>query len=511
MLALIPGFWLQDTSYLDKFSLWLMLCLALQFLISLKLTNDTTFPSIAVIIINFSIFIFPRSLEYLYIPQLVVFPLIENVDKAVFNRGLLYFVAGNALLLIGIHVGGAVLKKTTNSALHNNPTAKSDIQRDLLPLAVIFVLSLGVLILCQCLEGISVIGEMRKTQYHLLVQVLLWLFSIDTVLVFVVAASVDSWMSINKKEFACFWAILALYLGTTMYFGSRVGILRILFAAATAFLVFYANNNINLSKQKVCNMVILLPLVSCMAFICFKAGTLSRNNIGINSLKNNGIKNKISKNVIETRIQASKEEINKLNNPLIVLSSLFNRLGTLDFAILTTSLNRSGLPVSAYGNLSYTLKSIANSLPGTPFSEADLNTSQVHDIVFSGRKEEDVKKGGYHSRPWTIWGLSTLFTDSWWGYSTLMATAGFLIHALYWGTIRIKNHYGAYIQIIMLYVILPLIYFSMGVDHSIITSIVIFMQTLLIILLLEIARRFRIYVFNNHQSKDSKGRSIRKG
>jgi len=120
MLALIPGFWLQDTSYLDKFSLWLMVCLALQFLISLRLTNGTTFPSIAVIIINFSIFIFPRSLEYLYIPQLVVFPLIENVDKAVFNKGLLYFVAGNALLLIGIHVGGVVLKKKTNSALHNN-------------------------------------------------------------------------------------------------------------------------------------------------------------------------------------------------------------------------------------------------------------------------------------------------------------------------------------------------------------------------------------------------------
>ncbi len=355
------------------------------------------------------------------------------------------------------------------------------------------------LILCQCLEGISVIGEIRKTQYHLLVQVLLWLFSIDTVLVLVVAASVDSWKSINKKEFACFWAILALYLGTTMYFGSRVGVLRILFAAATAILVFHSKNNINLSKKKVCAMVILLPLVSCMAFICFKAGTSSRYNLSINSLENNGIKNKISKNVVERRIQASKEEINKLNNPLIVLSSLFNRLGTLDFAILTTSLNRSGLPVSAYGNLSYTLKSIANSLPGTPFPEADLNTSQVHDIVFSGRKEEDVKKGGYYSRPWTIWGLSTLFTDSWWGYSTLMATAGFLIHALYWGTIRIKNHYGAYIQIIMLYVILPLIYFSMGVDHSIITSIVIFLQTLLIILLLESTKRIPIHILTNRQ------------
>ena len=511
MLALIPGFWLQDTSYLDKFSLWLMLCLALQFLISLRLTNGTTFPSIAVIIINFSIFIFPRSLEYLYIPQLVVFPLIENVDKAVFNRGLLYFVAGNALLLIGIHVGGAVLKKTTNSALHNNSTAKSDIQRDLLPLAVIFVLSLGVLILCQCLEGISVIGETSKTPYHLLVQVLCTLFSIDTVLVFVVAASVVSWKTINKKEFACFWVILALYLGTTVYFGSRVGILRILLATATAFLVSHANNNTNLSKQKVYAMVMLLVLISCMAFICYKTGSSNRNNIGIKSLENNGIKNKISENVIDKRIQETKKEKDKLNNLFFVFSSILNRLGTLDFAILTSSLNRSGLPGSAYGNLSYTLKSIANSVPGTPFPEADLNTSQVHDIVFSGRKEEDVKRGGYHSQPWTIWGLSTLFTESWWGYAALMAIFGFLMHALYWATVRIKNHYGTYIQILMLFVILPLIYFSMGVDHSIIVGIGIVVQTFLIILLLEIARRFRIYVFDNHQSKDSKGRSIRKG
>ena len=511
MLALIPGFWLQDTSYLDKFSLWLMVCLALQFLISLRLTNGTTFPSIAVIIINFSIFIFPRSLEYLYIPQLVVFPLIENVDKAVFNKGLLYFVAGNALLLIGIHVGGAVLKKKTNSALHNNSTAKSDVHRDLLPLALIFALSVGMQILCQCLQGISVIGETTKTQYNLLVQVLCLLFSVDTALVCVVAACIVCWNSISKMELACFWAILALYLGTTTYFGSRVGMLRILFATAIAFLVVHANKNINISKQKACFIAILSTFVGCIAFICYITGSSNRCNLGIKSLESNGIKNKISENVIKKRIQETKKEKDKLNNLSLVFSSILNRLGTLDFAILTSSLNRSGLPVSAYGSLSYTLKSIANSVPGTPFPEADLNTSQVHDIVFSGRKEEDVKKGGYFSRPWTIWGLSTLFTVSWWGYAALMAIFGFLMHALYWATIRIKNHYGTYIQILMLFVILPLIYFSMGVDHSIIVGIGIVVQTSLIILLLEIARRFRIYVFDNHQSKDSKGRSIRKG
>lgn len=503
MLALIPGFWLQDTSYLDKFSLWLMLCLALQFLISLRLTNGTTFPNIAVIIINFSIFVFPRSLEYLYKPQFVVFPLIEHVDKEIINRGLLYFVAGNALLLIGIHAGGAVLKNTKNSALNTISGTKSDVHNDLMPLALIFVLALGMQIACQFLQGISVVGETSKTQYHLLVQALCLLFSIDTTLVCVVAAYIVSWKSMNKKEFVCFWAILILYLGTTVYFGSRVGILRILLAAATAFLVSHANNNINLSKQKVYSMLMLLALISFMAFICYKTGSSNRNNIGIKSLESNGIKNKISENVIEKRIQETKKEKDKLNNLSLVFSSILNRLGTLDFAILTSSLNRSGLPVSAYGSLSYTLKSIGNSVPGTPFPEADLNTSQVHDIVFSGRKEEDVKRGGYFSRPWTIWGLGTLFTISWWGYSTIMTIVGFLLHALYWVTTRIKNHYGTYIQILLLCVILPLIYFSMGVDHSIIVCIGIVVQALLIILLLEMARRLRIHVFPNHQSHDS--------
>ena len=497
MLALIPGFWLKKATYFDNFSLWLFLFLALQFLVSLKLTNNMTFPNIAVIIINFSIFVFPRSLEYLYKPQFVVFPLIEHVDKAMFNRGLLYFVAGNALLLIGIHTGGAVLNNTTNSELHKSSAAKSSIQRDLLPLAVIFVLSLGMQILCQCLEGISVIGETNKTQYHLLVQVLCLLFSIDTALVCVVVACVVSWKYIKKKEFVCFWGILALYLGTTVYFGSRVGILRALLAAATAFLVSHANMDIYLSKLKACTIVMLLAFVSCIAFISYKTGSSNRSNLGIKSLESNGTKNKISEIVIERRIQETKNDKKKLNDPLFLCSSIMNRLGTLDFAVLTSSLNRSGLPVSVYGSLTYTLKSIANSVPGTPFPDADLNTSQVHDIVFSGRKEVEVKKGGYFSRPWTIWGLSTLFTESWWGYAALMAMFGFLMHALYWMTTRIKNHYAVYVQILLLCVVLPLIYFTMGVDHSVIVGTGVVVQTLLIVLLLELAKRIPIHIFTN--------------
>jgi len=494
MLTLIPGFWLGNATYLDKSSLWLFLCLALQFLISLKVANDTILPIISVIIINFLIFVFPRSLEYLYIPKLVDFPLMQHVDNKVFNRGLKYFIIGNALLLFGIHAGGAVLKCTVRPAPQKNLATYQNAHKDILGLTLIFILSLGLQILCQCLQGISVIGESSKTPYHLLVQTLCLLFSIDTVLICLVAACVISWEILNKKDYACLLGVLFLYMVTTMYFGSRVGLLRIFFAAVAAFLVAQGNKKIFLSKRKICAIAALSGLAGCMAIICYTTATNYRINLGLRSLES-----RVDQNGISNRIQQMKNNKDSLSKPVYVLSSILNRLGTLDFAVLTSSLNRSDLPTSIYGSLSYTVKSIANCVPGTPFPEADLNTSQVHDIMYSGRRPEDVKKGGYFSRPWTIWGLGTLFTDGWWAYSAFMGFAGFFIYIMYWLIEKIKSHYMDYIQVLFLCVILPLIYFSMGADHSIIVGVGFISQTLLIIFLLEMAKKIRKYIFSSHQ------------
>jgi hypothetical protein len=488
MVALLGKTWVGNTPYFDNLTLSLLLSLAFALVISLRIAANNIFPIIAGTLIYFLVYIFPRSLEYLYMPGMVVFPLISSADAPLINRGLLYFVGGTAFFLAGIHLAGSLFKDRPTPVLMPSE-ARPAALRDILPLSIVFVLSLLIMIVGQKLSGISVIGPAGESKYHILVQVSLLLFSIDTALICVVAAGVAAWKSLKTREFLCVGSILAAYLAATMYFGSRVGLLRILLAAIMAFFVVYRNKSFGLSKKMALTALGAGLFVVCIAVFGFQIGSAYRNRLGLESLERRLVAEPQNAAVLGSRIQQMKEDKLRLNNAVVLCSSILNRLNTVDFAILTSSLNRSGLPPSIYGDISYAAKSIANSIPGTPYPEADINTSQVHDIVYSGRDAGEVKAGGYFSRPWTIWGLGTLFTSTWLGYSALMLVAGFILQFFYWVIGNLSGHYALYTQTAYLSVVLQLVYFSMGVDHSVIVAIGCAAQTVVIIAFLAGAKK----------------------
>lgn len=477
----------------DHYTLILSSSLGLMFIISIKIAKQDLFAHIAMISILFMLFAFPRTLTYLFAPELVVLPFDQNIEVNAINEGILFVTIGTALLLAGMFAAENVIK---GKKKQEGQQLIRTLDYPLLSLCIIFVITVAIELYGTVWLGVSSYGKLRADIGNTQFQILKVLFALDT-LFFVVLGIVVIEKAYTKKTWLALIVIVffayAIYSALT---GSRGTGMRSLLVVSAIFLATMGN-----FRPRLIPTLAMMTVIVLTGLASWQIATSIRSSIAAkhyNYLINVSVE---AKDVSEEsgapiRTSNTAEFINKTNASGVTkdvsggasqfIARVLNRMGVIDYAIQITSQPGDPKALEKYMNFKYIAKSIANSaLPGLPFSEASLSTSRVINIIYRGYEEKFVLNSGYFSEFWTIWGLAYIFFG-WWGGVIGLLLSGFVLHAAYIKGANLCGKYSVYYKATFLFVVTPTVCFSMGIDHSIITILTLSLQTICILILLSL-------------------------
>jgi hypothetical protein len=425
-------------------------------------------PLMAMVALIFLINMFLRLLGYLYFPTLVEFPFGKGVGVGVVNDGLLYIFLGTLCMLGGMVVAARLWPVWKTEVPGVAPLAT---QQMLWVWGAVFFIELMLELYITAWLGLSPLAVDKIHEYdgHHAIQALRAVVGLDTTLLafFTYMALPGNWKA-GRGQWGWVVALSLVLLMYTAYSGSRSGGLRLFMFVITILLVWRAGRSLTLLKIMafVLAMAVLTPLSFSIGDY-FRAQT---------HLKHTAIyKHELQQSKLDGGMhEAPEAQIPEVQAPALS-NRVINRLGAgLDYAILVTTQMPAKGCVAGFMNLGYAAKNMVNSaVPGTVFPEAQLNTSRVVSICYRGMTASEVFVAGYHSEYWTIWGLA-LVMFGWWGGLIFLTVSGILLHVMYAIVWRffptgVKGYYAT------LYVfLLPwLVIFTMGLDHSVNTTILV--------------------------------------
>jgi len=166
------------------------------------------------------------------------------------------------------------------------------------------------------------------------------------------------------------------------------------------------------------------------------------------------------------------------------LVRIANRFGYLDYAIITLTITPAPECVKTYLNWLYYTKNVVNFLlPGDPFEEARLNSSNAFGICYRGADVTTMPS--YHSEIWTLTGLAKVMSH---GHETTIC----LVLGIIFGMISraLQGRRGCYNQMVYsfwVYAFPFVTLFTMGVDHSIITCIIFLLRMAFMITVVQLS------------------------
>lgn len=418
-------------------------------------------------IIQFYIFILPRFLVYALKPDMVVFPGGIDFTLAEINQGLCPL----SLCLVLFFLGIAATTFYPNKIIPEKPN------RSIPPAAVmILFIIFASLVLFQnqifSRPDVSffTLGINEKSQLHIIFKILTTVLSADVILFIILYAYLSSagdQQSSNRWKWAillCAWLGSALFVLDASLLGSRGSGIRIVQFAVSLFLVLQNQNK---------KIFLHAALLSAFAIIFNLAmfGTANVNRVvmsgkistikGLNEAK---IKNKSPDEIIEN----IKKKAEKENSAIGSLGHLMNRLGTLDYFLITLSRTPEPNCQEKYLNLQYAARNTINFLmPGDPYEAERLNTSNVFGLCYGGKKIETMERRT--SEIWTWFGVSK------WVFPTfnylIVFLGGLLMGA---GALLLKGGQSHYMKIaysFYIFIAPSLVLFSMGLDHTANTTI----------------------------------------
>jgi len=492
LILLVFGFFFVGSGPLFDFQTFsLSLVLGLTVATAYLMERSSQNPLMAMVAVMFLINIFFRLLGYLYFPALVEFPFGDEIGVSDVNEGLLYIFLGTLSMLGGMVVVARIWPVGEIKVSARTPLAT---QRMLWVWSGVFFIELMLELYFTGWLGLSPLAVDKVHEYdgHHAIQALRAVVGLDTTLFafFIYLALPGNWKA-DKGKWRWVVALSLVFLMYTAYSGARGGGLRLFMFVITILLVWRTGRSLTLPKMMAffLAMAVLTPL-SFSVGDYFRAQTHFKHTAiyqrELQQLRLGGGYDTPTAQTPATQTPATQTPA--------LLNRIVNRLGAgLDYAILVTTQMPAKGCVARFMNLEYESKNIVNSVvPGMIFPEAQLNTSRVVSVCYRGMTVSEIFASGYHSEFWTIWGLA-LVMFGWWGGLIFLMVSGVLLHSMYavvWKFFpsMVRPYYAT------LYVfLLPwLVIFTMGLDHSVNTTIIVGAQLGFVLLLVAcITRLFR--------------------
>jgi len=451
----------------------LTFALIIFFMLTLYLARDDLFVQVAVMTIFFLFYIFPRIFSYLAFPSLVKFPFGDNVSAVKINQGLEFVFWGTIMLFLGMGSAFVLSKRLPRVTRHRT------IVFDKKPVFFFFLISIFVDLFITFWLGVGFLTKLRYETHNSLIQFIKLIFHVDVIffMIFLIYLLHDfEEKKLNLRNYIFIFFVYVVYLALN---GSRMSGFKILLIFT--FMILYFFPNLNLKPKKFFVFFVTLGLIS---FLSYPLATQVRVKFIPYFFDKRGIQN--GELLLEFRdffnVSGSTDAGFELYaKPKRLLSDIMNRFGLLDYAVLTITEKPDSAAKHKYISYSYLGKSIVNTcLPGDPFPDAKLSTSRLLPVLYRGFSEQYVQTHGYFSELYTLWGISYLFWG-WMGGLGALFMIGFLLEMAYFfihsfcGPLR--DYFGLYFLLVIFSY-----YSSMGLDHSITTTGILFTSLLLVIM-----------------------------
>ena len=453
-LLFLFQFALETNKYCDNFTRLLSFGIVLNLIFFLKLNENTKIntPLISYISFLYSIFVLPRLFMLSYMPDFVKFPF-EDITSTIINKGLVIFLLTTVMLYLGIFFGAKIWPQ------------KKYLQEDgvfsFKAVSIILIINLMVVgFLNYFLEMSPYLHSVNSFEHNNFIQILKCFFSLDTVMFLTLTIFFSNQKHHNdgKWLFLTCIIIFLFWIDSTLS-GSRGGSLKILMQFIVVYLVV---NKVYLKERIV---FFFLFLIICISPITYNFGDYARKTIITTQ--------NFNPKLMVKNIYYSESYYDNSSS----LKGIFNRLSIVDYAILLPYTPRNESLLKKYVSWEYIFKSTINSIyPGTLFQEAPLSTSRVINIIFRGYSESYVLSNGYFSEFWTSFALLFIIVG------LLVIPIHFLIGlALQFGytfLTRVNYKFGVILAASFLFIVPILTVFTMGIDHSIQTLLIVSCQTI---------------------------------
>lgn len=441
-------------------------------------SNDN--PLVKMVSVTFLLFIFSRLLTYLYFPETVKFPFDQEISLIDINEGLLYISVGTCSFVLGL-TGASYVMST--SKFYITVTNKNVYQSDLIIwMAVLFLVAIFELYFTQWM-GMTALNLKKFHEYsgQQFFQVLRAMFGVDTVLLACITyiGLVGNWQG-SWREWI--WVIVLSFISLLVFAinGSRGGPIRLLEFILPVLLL--RSGSAKISSARLISFSATFLIIGALSFVL---GDYYRTQ-NVNGLEAH-------------LVEAFENEEGGYGQSKS--SGMFNRLGAgLDYAIfVATHVPAIGSDCAEkFLNYPYILKSIANYLaPGNVFTDAEINTSRVFSICYRGMTFEHVLNfSGYHSEPWTMWGLALLM-HGWWGGVIFLFACGAMLHTIYFLAEKLlPTKIAPYFIVMYVFLTPSLFIINFGLDHVVSTFIAVGFQLSVALML------FGVFVFLRRSVKN---------
>jgi hypothetical protein len=408
----------------------------------------------------------PGVYSLLLIPDAVFTPLaLDGVTQV--NEGLSYLCIGLIAFCLSFSLANYLGTTNIDFVFHdqtNNMESSICEGRRILALLAAMIIVV-VLSKVPFLMGLSQYfhGQSAPMLWNTILQFQVLLFDPDSITL--LAAYSASRMNITPKRRLQLLALIScIYLAASISGGSRSGLMRLLIFSLVIALALEVKVKI---KWKTIVTYFGILIAGCL--VVFVLATHVRLKLAsAEYLSMNGaplIEAPVAKP--DSTAQSSMGIHPDLAKALArgVFSEIASRLAVPFFsAIQITAHETNNVARQRYFTIDYTIKSVANNLPGTPFPEAQIGTSRLFGVIYRWQTEEQVLQHGYFSEFYTAWGLSYLFFGRLGGLFAL-ALSGFMLAFTFVFVYKYRQEYPA-LQLWALFILPGSILFTQGLDHT---------------------------------------------
>ena len=409
----------------------------------------------------YCMFVFPRLICYIYIPNFITLPFSEAKNVNIINKGLLLFTLSTLMLYSGFYVAKFFKK--------NEPLNIKFFSFQ--PLSIFFsglmILTIDLYLNFSLSNFYLFSNTDTKSQLNPLVQLIKAFISFDTFFYTLLAITfIRKSAAKNRNIFSSHLRLtllfFLLYECYCVIFGSRGGFVRVFMQLLSIF-IFLKDNFI---YKKITTILIVVALFT-LSIATFPLGTAIRDKIVSASSIN------LSNYVLYSNsdnLNVFSRHQNYKNTSLIL-----DRIGIIDYAILIPFAPYDSVKMEHFINFTYIAKSLANTfLPGNIFHEAPLVTSRAINPIFRGYPIEYPESHGYFSEYWTSFALLFLL----FGFLAipLHFVLGFLMEYIYLLVANSAISYKQYYSVLYLFLIPFLVVFTMGFEHTLLTVAVVTFQ-----------------------------------
>ena len=483
-LSLVFPLFLKPDIHSNHLTHFLSFFIGFTVLIFMLFNRSNISPLTSYISVLYSVFVIPRLLMLSYMPNAVKFPFAEvTVDQV--NNGLVIFLFSTIMLYFGLLYGAKLWPPSKEEKINKEISLKSIVS--------FFIISCIVEIFLNHFIGLSPYLNSRDSSiYNNLFQLLRASFSIDFAVFVSLILFFGNEQRLKSKKWLIFTCIsVILFLVNTSISGSRGATFRLLMEFLAIYIV--VKKTVNLRKNVV---FVFLAFILVSSPVTYSIGNVARNIMVLG-----GYSEKLLTHEVFDE-QANSADSSKINVGFLPsVENILNRLCIVDYAILLPYVPRDEIALKKYITVEYIIKSSINSiLPGSPYSEASLSTSRAINIIYRGYLEEFVSLHGYFSEFWTSFALFFLM----FGLLSipLHFFIGLFLQFSYSYFSKIKSNISSLMGIYYLFSVPSLILFTMGIDHTVLTFTVAYIQLFTFIIIYKILNTF----FNRINNKFNTGR-----